>query len=157
MKKPILLVLCLAFSFYTVHAQDNELPESVTVVMSMNKCQGTDLGKLYKMTEELSGPVMNEIVDEGHWMNWGVLTHDWGDEWNFNIFYVAKDKESFFKGWKMFVGKMIKNHPNSMSEYQDMIIAHRDNIYHQSMGYPWMKKKMAENEEEGEKEDGGEE
>ena len=111
------------------------------------------MGKLYEMTETMSGPVMSEVVEAGHWMNWGILSHDWGDEWNFNIYYVAKDKETFFKGWYMFVKLMGEKYPDSMEEYQSLIIAHKDNIYHQSMGHAWMKKDMEDDEDD----DNGEE
>ena len=82
----------------------------------------------------MSGPVMNDVVKAGHWIDWGVLTHNWGDEWNFNIYYIAADMGSFMKGWDMFTSSMMEKHPDSFGEWQSNILEHKDNIYTQRMG-----------------------
>jgi hypothetical protein len=42
------------------------------------------------MMEENGAPILNDLVEQGKLINWGVLTHAWGDEHNWNVFYVAE-------------------------------------------------------------------
>lgn len=136
MKKPILLTLCLTLFLSFSYAQD-EMPESITVVFSQNKVETGSIGKLYDMIESMGGPAMDEVVKAGHWRSWGILSHDWGDEWNFNIYYSADTKEDFFEGWRMYVKIMMEKYPDSWDEWNKHVLEHKDNIYHQETGSQW--------------------
>ena len=58
-------------------------------VFSQNKCNFDKLPVILKMWKEELAPMLNEQVDAGKLASWGILTHSWGDEWNFNVYYIT--------------------------------------------------------------------
>lgn len=159
MKRFVLSIsLCLFVSF-TIHAQDAEVAEapsadeqysSVTVVFSQNKCHYGKIDKLYKMVHNKLGAIHNEVVETGLWLEWGILSHDWGDEWNWNSYYVARDKNTFNEGWDLFVKLVNEKYPDIWDTWAEYCWEHKDNIYHQSVGSDFpLKPKEEKKEEEG--------
>jgi hypothetical protein len=124
----VLSMLCCTFS---VQAQN--LP--VTIVFSQNKCHFNNIDDLNKMTEEKIGPVLNELVKEGQLLNWGVLTHSWGDEWNWNMFYVAENQSKFQEAWGAMVERVMEKEPNLFEQFGEWCFEHKDSIYSQIAGY----------------------
>jgi hypothetical protein len=127
--KNLTIILCAFFfliSVQSIFAQD-EKPG--TLVFSQNMVAMKDLGKVNKIVDSLTSPIWQEIMDEGMLMGWGQLNHEWGDEYNCNFYYVAKDKESFFTAWDEFVKRMSQRHPDAWSEMIPAFQAHKDNIY----------------------------
>lgn len=104
------------------------------VVFSQNKCHSEYLDDLSKSTEEKWAPVLNEVVAEGKWIRWGILQHAWGDEWNWNIYYVAENSAAFFEGWNLMINKMKEKYPDFMEETQKFCFEHKDNMYVQRFG-----------------------
>jgi hypothetical protein len=148
MKHFILFSLCFTLFATAAYSQeDTPMYDDVTVVFSQNKCYAEHISDLVDMTRDLTGPIMNDVVAAGHWINWGVLQHSWGDEWNFNNFYAAKDRASFFKGWDMFVATVSEKHPDAFKIWQQYCFEHKDNIYHQSLGLGFSLEKKAAEEE----------
>ena len=124
------IVFLFAFLFLininSLIAQD----ENPTLVLSQNIVNMQDMGRINKVVDSLMAPIWNEIMDEGMIMGWGQLNHEWGDEWNCNFYYVAKDKESFFKAWDEFVKRMGERHPGAWATVTPSFKAHKDNIYY---------------------------
>jgi hypothetical protein len=75
------------------------------------------------------------LVEQGKLINWGVLTHAWGDEYNWNTFYVAESHSKFLEAWDEFIKKVIENDPDAMDIIDDWCWEHKDSIYTQVMGY----------------------
>ena len=47
--------------------------QSPTVVFSQNKCKFLEAASLTQSFAEIGAPVLNELVDKGELMNWGIL------------------------------------------------------------------------------------
>lgn len=132
MKKPIILfILFCMLSSLTLFGQNN----SLWVVYSENKCHSKHISDLNQYTKDTWAPILNEIVESGTWSNWGVMNHAWGNEWNWNIYYIAPDRESFFKGFSEMIKKMNEKHPDWFQKSQEWCFEHKDNMYVQSIGY----------------------
>jgi hypothetical protein len=104
-------------------AQDNEQPLLIT---SFNMVTMSDVGKVNKLVDSVFTPILKELVDEGMIYSFGQFNHSWGDEWNVNFWYTAKDMTSFDKFWDEYVTRVRERHPT----------AHKDNIYTIRGQYP---------------------
>ena len=128
--KNISVILCAFFFLInanSVFSQD-EGPE--TLVFSQNRVAMKDMNMVNKIVDSLMAPIWNEIMNEGMIMGWGQLNHEWGDEWNCNFYYSAKDKESFFAAWDEFIKRMSERHPGAWAKVIPSFYAHKDNIYY---------------------------
>ena len=124
-----IMIVC-AFLSTTLFSQN-----SVWVVYSENKCHQGHMDDLVQMTTDKWGPIMNEVVEEAKWVDWGILEHAWGNEWNWNVYYVAEDRESFFEGWDLMIKKMNEKHPGWFDEFEDWCFEHKDSMHSQRFGY----------------------
>ena len=110
------------------------MAQSVTVVLSQNKCKSNKISELKKMMEENGAPILNDLVDQGKLLNWGVLTHAWGDEHNWNVFYVAESHSKFLEAWDEFISRVMENDPDANEKIGEICWEHKDSIYTQIMG-----------------------
>ena len=110
------------------------MAQSVTVVLSQNKCKSNKISELKKMMEENGAPILNDLVDQGKLLNWGVLTHAWGDEHNWNVFYVAESHSKFLEAWDEFIRRVMENDPDANEKIGEICWEHKDSIYTQIMG-----------------------
>jgi hypothetical protein len=108
-------------------AQESDGPS--ILVFSQNMVKMSDMGKVQKMMDSLFVPILNSMVDEGKINAWGQLNHAWGDEWNFNLWYMAKDMSSFEKFWSEYVDRVRTKHPDAFGKVVSMFQAHKDNMY----------------------------
>jgi len=129
MKKHFLFWATLFLSLGSLTAQNP------TVVFSQNKCDYGKLDGLRDKTEAISAPILNDLVQQGKLLNWGILEHSWGDEWNWNIYYAAKDIPTFLDAFETFVSESTKADPEFISEYWEACFEHKDAMYTESMGY----------------------
>lgn len=128
--KNVLLVLAV-WSCTVLQSQ----AQNPTVVFSQNKC---DYGKLDSMREkvkEVSAPILNNLVQQGELLNWGILEHQWGDEWNWNMYYAAKDIPTFLDAFQTFVSEASKADPTFITEFWEACMEHKDAMYTESVGY----------------------
>jgi hypothetical protein len=95
-------------------AQDNEQPVLIT---SFNMVSMSDVGKVNKMVDSVFTPILKELVDEGMIYSFGQFNHSWGDEWNVNFWYTAKDMTSFDKFWDEYVTRVRERHPTADNIY----------------------------------------
>ena len=110
------------------------MAQTVTVVLSQNKCKSNKISELRKMMEENGAPILNDLVEQGKLINWGVLTHAWGDEHNWNVFYVAESHSKFLEAWDEFITRVMENDPDANEKIGDICWEHKDSIYTQIMG-----------------------
>ena len=128
--KNVLLLLAV-WSCTVLHSQ----AQNPTVVFSQNKC---DYGKLDSMREkvkEVSAPILNNLVQQGALLNWGILEHQWGDEWNWNMYYAAKDIPTFLNAFQTFVSESSKADPTFITDFWEACMEHKDAMYTESVGY----------------------
>jgi hypothetical protein len=121
-------IIISAFLFFgESNFAQNQAPP--LLICSFNQVGLTDVGKVNKMIDSVFAPILNELVNEGFILSWGQFNHAWGDEWNVNIFYTAKDMASFEKFWDEYVSRGSNRHPGAFAETTKHFRAHKDNIY----------------------------
>lgn len=81
-----------------VDATDNASPGPTLVIESF-KCDWRHYEDINTAIEAINLPVYQAMVDEGLVISWGTYWHEWADEWNFHIYTVAEDKQSFFEAF----------------------------------------------------------
>lgn len=128
MKHAVTLVLSFVLAApAVVVAQDGPLPG--TIVLSFNKCDLDQVGYLAQLTDSAVVPIAQELVNEGKIFNYGMMTHNWGDEWNVVYYYVVENQTAFLAFWSDFVARVSERHPTLFNEFQARCSEHRDNIY----------------------------
>lgn len=125
--KNLMIVLVILFSVGAANAQ--------FVVVSQNKCNMNNISDLNKLIKESGGVILNDLVKEGKLMNWGVMNHNWGDEWNWVIYYVAEDRGKFFGVWDEFVKRFKEKDPEAFDKFGQWCTEHKDSMYTQVDGY----------------------
>ena len=131
----IFAIIFVVFLFLSENnfAQNNEQP---LLIVSFNMVSMGDVGKVNKMADSVFAPILRELVDEGMIYSFGNFNHSWGDEWNVNTWYTAKDMASFEKFWDEYVSRVGKRHPGVWAETVKYFHAHKDNIYTIRNQYP---------------------
>jgi hypothetical protein len=119
-----------------IFSQNNDRPLLIT---SFNMVPTSEMSKANKMLDSVFAPVLKQLVDEGFLISWGQFTHLWGDEWNFNIYYIAKDMAAFDKFWEEYVTRVNKKFPDAFANTTKYFQAHKDNIYTLRTRYPALK------------------
>jgi hypothetical protein len=125
-------LVILIFAAGSVQAQEAENP---TLIVSSQKVKMSDMGAANKIVKDKISPILNGLVDEGMLFSWGVFTHAWGDEWNFNVWYVAKDMAAFNTFWDEYM-KRLEQEKEAWAELRGYIQEHKDNIYQINNQYP---------------------
>ena len=111
-------------------AQDNEQP---LLVVSFQKVKMGEVQNATKTVNEKFAPILNGLVDEGMLESWGLFNHTWGDEWNMNVWYVAKDMMAFEIFWDEYMKRISAD---AWKELRGYILEHKDNIYTIMNQYP---------------------
>ncbi len=120
------LLLFLTLSVSTSIAQDVEFENSF-LMFNQNKCN--DMTGVMGMVRTTIGPVLNELEEEEVITGWGVLTHSWGDEWNFNWWVATSNHAGFVTAWSELVNRMNERHPDWFERFGPMCQEHKDNLY----------------------------
>ena len=92
-----------------------------------------ELQNATKIINEKFAPILNNLVDEGKLESWGLFNHTWGDEWNMNVWYVAKDMMAFEIFWDEYIKRISAD---AWKELRGYILEHKDNIYTIMNQYP---------------------
>jgi len=133
MKKLFAITIVLLFTVVNINAQSEENP---LLVVSFNQVPLSEMGKLGRIADSLFVPILKGLVDEGMIYGFGRFTHAWGDEWNWNVWYVVKDMTSFEKFWDEYVKRASERHPGAFQSITKHFQAHKDNIYVIQSQYP---------------------
>ena len=124
----LLFFLSILTGFHMIQAQP-------VVVFSQNKCHYDRLGDLTKMMEDEGAEVLNGLVAEGKLLSWGVLQHMWGDEWNYNLYYVSPDVPTFLEAFDLYISRWREKNPEAIQSFWEMCFEHKDAIYHETVGF----------------------
>ncbi len=128
----VVLVVLASFSGRSLAQSDSQQ----MLFVSFNMVPLADVAKVNKMVDSVFTPILKELVDEKYIYGWGQFNHAWGDEWNVNIWYVAKDMASFEKFWAEYVSRVNKRNPGAFPATTKYFQAHKDNIYTIRTQYP---------------------
>jgi hypothetical protein len=127
------ILVALLFISENNFAQSNEQP---LLIVSQNMVSMLDVGKVNRMGDSIFVPILKELVDEGMLYSFGSFNHNWGDEWNVNYYYTAKDMSSFDKFWDEYIKRVSTRHPDAWVAMVKYFQAHKDNIYVIRNQYP---------------------
>lgn len=121
------LGLMLALMPTVANAQDDE-QSPPTIVMSVAQCDRTLIGDLMDRDRERTLPIAQELVDEGMLWSYGVLTHWWGDEWNWVNVLIADDEEAAMSANNELGRRYGELYPDD-SMWIEVCPRHRDTFY----------------------------
>lgn len=99
------------------------------VVFSQNKCGMDQVDDVLELSEELFSPILDQKIREGKLFGYGYLTHAWGDEWNFVVYYLAPSTASFAETFSEVGRELAEEHPDFMERLATHCSEHKDNIY----------------------------
>ncbi|MCH8123856.1 MAG: hypothetical protein IH853_12135 [Bacteroidetes bacterium] len=125
--RPILFLALACLLAPTLSLAQESEPRP-TVALSSWKCDWTKLGTIAQLSDSLWVPIEQELVNEGKLTNYGMLIHDWADEWNVVFYRTAVDKTAFFEARAEFGRRFTERHPDAPS-LTDYCTEHKDNIY----------------------------
>ena len=135
MKKIIQIIAALFIFSLAVNSTFAQEAETPLLVVSFQKVKMSDMSKAEELFDKNFAPILNAMVDEGYLLGWGRFVHAWGDEWNLNNWYTAKDMESFSAFWNEYT-KRIGAENEAWEQLRGMIQEHKDNIYVITNQYP---------------------
>lgn len=125
----LLTALALAPTLAAQQPAAQAPPAPGTIVVSENICAAQNVTKVNEFATQTFGPILDELVREGKLLGWGVLNHAWGDEWNWVLYYTAKDHTSFVSAFGEAIRRMNQRHPGAFDAILPLCSQHRDNIY----------------------------
>ncbi len=130
MKRMVIQVVLGLFLFAGLSsAQEAARPEPTFMAINFNKVKMMDMSALRKMWFEQAVPILDDLKKEGKLLDYGLMQHAWGDEWNYNFYFVTKSHEDYLVFWDEYIGRMREKHPDSLGEYLGKILEHKDNLY----------------------------
>ena len=103
------------------------------LVVSLQKCHFAGMDQLDAWWRTNAAPILNQFVRENKLQAWGVFEHAWGDEWNWGIYYVARDFPSFHATFDQFFAMLHQRQPQFMQTFEQHCTEHRDNLYELAM------------------------
>ena len=119
-------LLALTMPAEPIQAQET-LPTHI--VMRYFKC--ADQGEAVRALQ-LGRPVVQQMVGEGKFLDYGILSHNWGDEWNVVDYFVVAGIGSFFANFTDLAGRIGAAAAASTDEDAPTLEScteHKDNIY----------------------------
>lgn len=102
--------------------------EDPTVGVLYWKCDYAEMEKIEQIADSVAAPIYQELVDEGEIMNWGMMTHQWGDPWNVVFYITAADTPSFLDAYEEASQRIQERHPD-LTPITEYCTEHKDNIY----------------------------
>lgn len=112
----------------TALAQGVEI-DSRFMMLNQHVCPPENMGAVMDFVESTMAPALAATEEAGEIDDWGVLTHNWGDEWNFNFYIVAEDHRAFLDAWEALVGRLNEARPGWYDEFAPLCTMHKDNLY----------------------------
>ena len=111
-------------------AQDTQKsPKPGFFLFNQNKVANENVAKLNALQDSLFAPILNELVKEGKLLGWGQLMHAWGDEWNYNFYFITENHRGFLDFWSEYVNRLNKRFPGWFDKLAPLFTDHKDNMY----------------------------
>ena len=101
------------------------------VVMRYFKCNPQ--GAAVAMFQE-GRAVAQEMVEEGKFISYGILTHNWGDEWNVVDFFAIDGLDDYFANFAELLQRVnaaaqAEEGEDDAPSFSEVCTEHKDNIY----------------------------
>ena len=78
-------------------------------------------------------PAVQQMVEEGTFIGYGLMTHNWGDEWNVIDYFLIDGLDGFFANFAEATRRATayseENAEEEFPPFEEVCIAHKDNIY----------------------------
>jgi len=102
----------------------------VTVVRYF-ECGLGDLGEAVELLNGWWRGFAQDLVEEGLLIDYGILTHSWGDEWNLVDYFVTTDLTAFQTAWRELLLRVQDDDPEGerFARFGELCPRHKDNIY----------------------------
>lgn len=110
-------------------AQEGEGAEPNVVTVRYFKCPLDHQGEAVEMLNTGWRPIVEEMIEEGHFVDYGILTHAWGDEWNVMDYFVSTDLVSFHEGISEAFQRAGERLPEPETPFGELCPYHKDNHY----------------------------
>ena len=131
---PRTFLFLVALSAITMSAEAIQAQAQIPthVVMRYFKC--TDQGEAIRALQQ-ARPIMNEMIAEGKFLDYGILSHNWGDEWNVVDYTLVAGLDDFFANFSELISRVTAAAPQDDSENDEdapslaSCTEHKDNIY----------------------------
>lgn len=70
-------------------------------------------------------------IEEGRLIDYGILVHSWGDEWNVVDYFVAEDMDGWRAAWSAILSALNEADPEGemYERFSELCTEHKDNIY----------------------------
>ena len=127
-----LALLALLLATPGLAAQAGEPAEFETSFMMVNQhlCPPENMDELMELAETQLGPALEQLKQDGHISEWGIMTHAWGDEYNFNFYFITDDMERFVTGaWPALLEVSNELDPEWFDRWAPLCDMHKDNLY----------------------------
>jgi len=102
-----------------------------TVMINQNRVNFADQGEWVSLFREYAYPILKAMVDEGKMNRFGLLLHEWGDEWNVNYYIHTDNQEQFHESWGEYIARFQTDHPDVLRRIVDLTIDHKDNLLYE--------------------------
>lgn len=112
----------------TIQAQDAEM-QTRFMMLNQHQCPSENMEAILDLMEDVFAPSLSELQGEGAVHDWGILTHAWGDEYNFNFYMVTESHHSFVEAWDSLMTKTEEIDPEWFDKFAPLCVAHKDNMY----------------------------
>lgn len=128
----LLALVCLAAVSAPAAAQEEAT--ATHVVMRYFKC--SPQGVAVRMFQQ-GRPVVDEMIEEGKFVGYGLLAHSWGDEWNVMDWFAVDGIDSFFDAFNELNQRMnaaaeaaeAEGEEDEFPPFNEVCTDHKDNIY----------------------------
>ena len=130
-----LAVALLPFSSYAQEQQEQQQQEQPpTTAVSLWQCDFAHLEDLVESVNTYMRPAAQEMVDEGLIMNWGMMTHQWGDQWNVVFYTTGPDAAAVMEANREMIRRTGERATEAgedpdFNPLYEWCSAHKDNIY----------------------------
>ena len=122
------LLLLAAFGSEAA-AQEQESSDPGVIVVRYFQCPLNHQAEAVEMLNTGWRPIVQEMIDEGHFLDYGILTHAWGDEWNVMDWFAAESPAAFHEAIQEAFQRAAEQLPEPETPFGELCPYHKDNTY----------------------------
>lgn len=125
----LLTILVLAPSAQAQIGQSQELQTSF-MMLNQHVCPPQNMEQVMDFARQQLAPALAQMKAAGEISEWGILTHAWGDEYNFNFYLITADIDRFVStAWPSLVARTTELDPDWYDRFAPLCTMHKDNLY----------------------------
>lgn len=125
---PIVALFVLGTDATAQEESDDATPGVVAV--RYFQCPFHHQSEAVRRLNENFRPIVEEVIDEGGLLDYGIMTHSWGDRWNVVDYFVAEDLPGFHEAFAETFRRVAERFPDEEDPpFGELCPEHKDNIY----------------------------